>query len=85
MPRMYALRADGERGRLLVEGVVSRRTSLLPDASLDYKAFAKKRQIQHHRSVPFPSLPCVGLGPWALAVGGWDGMGWDGMAWHGTG
>lgn len=50
MPRMYALRADGERGRLAVEGVVSRRTSLLPTASsLDYKAFSKKRQIQHHR------------------------------------
>lgn len=50
MPRMYALRPDGDKGRLLVEGVVSRRTALLPTASsLDYKAFSKKRQIQHHR------------------------------------
>ncbi|GAB5033688.1 transcription initiation factor iif subunit [Nannochloropsis oceanica] len=62
MPKMYALRAAStERagkegggagaleGRMMVEGVVSRRTSMLPTASLDYRAFAKKRQIQHHR------------------------------------
>ena len=62
MPKMYALRAastegggkeggggGGLGGRMMVEGVVSRRTSLLPTASLDYRAFAKKRQIQHHR------------------------------------
>ncbi len=74
MPRMYALRADGERGRLQVEGVVSRRTSLLPDASLDYKAFAKKRQIQHHRSVRHPCLSVVkGWGLWLREVG-WTGV-----------
>lgn len=54
MPKMYALRAASEGGgpeggRMMVEGVVSRRTSLLPTASLDYRVFAKKRQIQHHR------------------------------------
>lgn len=54
MPKMYALRAAAEGGgpeggRMMVEGVVSRRTSLLPTASLDYRVFAKKRQIQHHR------------------------------------